>query len=41
MDGDTAVFVCSALTDVAPVSFLFAQIEAGRVGEEDPTQDET
>lgn len=41
VDGNTTVFVRPALTDITPVSFLFAQIEAGRVGEEDPTEDET
>lgn len=41
VNGDTAVLLGSALTDVAPVSFLFSKIEASRISEEDPTEDET
>lgn len=41
VNGNSAVFTCSALSDIGPVSFLFAQVETGRIGEEDPTEDET
>ena len=41
MNGDTTVLACSTLSDVCPVSFLFAQVETGRVCKEDPTENET
>jgi hypothetical protein len=41
VDSDTTVFAGTALSNVSPVSFLFTQVETSRIGEEDPTEDET
>lgn len=41
VNSDTVIFVTASLTEIGPTTFLFFEIETGRVREEDECYDHT